>query len=207
MKSKLLFISLFTFNVFAVESSPIETQVCEKFNATLEQQRNPTKLLGSNSKEQLAELTFKFDIIGYDESGRNVEVIDETPQIALALENGWLLGSDHGEWGGQLVFKSHNGEQQNIIDDNIEDVYKFPYGYIVTTGLGHMGLSRGAIYLVTVKDNKFVADKLHRLVAPPSTSWLTSSGDLLINHRGTASTVFKSDGSLYRVNCKNFTTE
>lgn len=204
---KLLLLSLCSFHLFAGDSSPIREQECEVFNADFADQQSPTKLLQRNAKDQLAELTFKFNVIGYGENGRNVQEIDETPHVAFPVENGWLLGSDRGEWGGSLVFKSNSGEQQNIIDDNIEDIYKFSYGYIVTAGLGHMGLSRGSIYLVTIENGKYIAEKLHSLVAPPKTSWLTSSGELLINHRGHASSVLTSNGTLYRVSCKNFVRE
>ena len=201
------FFSFFSFHAFSGEASPILEQECEAFNANFAEQLNPTKLLHRNAKEQLAELTFKFDIVSYGNNGRNVQEIDEIPHVALPVDNGWLLGSDRGEWGGSLVFKSNSGEQQNIIDDNIKDIYKYPYGYIVTAGLGHMALSRGSIYLVTMKNKKYVAEKLHSLVAPPKTSWLTSSGELLINHRNHASSVFTSAGNLYRVNCKNIASE
>ena len=180
---------------------------CEPFNENLAAQRNPTKLSNRNAKEQLAELTFKFDVVGYGENGRTVQEIDETPHVAIPVKNGWLLGSDRGEWGGSLVYKNHDGSQQNIIDDNIEDIYEYSYGYIVIAGLGHMGLSHGNIYLVTVKNNSYVAETLHSLIAPPKTSWLTSTGDLLINHRDHFSSVYTPSGMLYRVDCKNFKSD
>jgi hypothetical protein len=66
-----------------------------------------------------------------------------------------------------------------------------------------MGVSRGTIYLVTVKNNNYVAEKIHSLAASPKSSWLTSTGELLINHGQMFSSVYTPTGMLYRVDCKN----
>jgi hypothetical protein len=203
--SKFKFSLLFflSFNCSSEALLPIQTRECETFNESLAAQRSPTKLLKSNAKDQLSELTFKFDVVGYGENGRTVSEIDETPHVAIPVKNGWLLGSDRGEWGGRLVYKTHDGNQKNIIDDNIKDIYEYSYGYIVVAGLGHMGVSRGTIYLVTVKNNNYVAEKIHSLAASPKSSWLTSTGELLINHGQMFSSVYTPTGMLYRVDCKN----
>ncbi len=203
--SKFKFSLLFflSYNCASEALLPIQTRECELFNESLAAQRSPTKLLKSNAKDQLSELTFKFDVVGYGEHGRTVSEIDETPHVAIPVKNGWLLGSDRGEWGGRLVYKTHDGNQKNIIDDNIKDIYEYSYGHIVVAGLGHMGVSRGTIYLVTVKDNSYVAEKIHSLAASPKSSWLTSTGELLINHGQMFSSVYTPSGMLYRVDCKN----
>jgi len=203
--TKLKFSLLFflSFNCSSEALFPIQTRVCEPFNENLAAQRSPTKLLKSNAKDQLSQLTFKFDVVGYDENGRTVSEINEVPHVAIPVKNGWLLGSDRGEWGGRLVYKTDDGNQKNIIDDNIKDIYEYSYGYIVVAGLGHMGASKGTIYLVTFKNNNYVAEQIHSLIASPKASWLTSTGELLINHGQMFSSVYTPSGMLYRVDCKN----
>ena len=209
---RLILLSLISFNVIsATEPSPILTRECEAFSANLAEQLNPTKLIEDNSQEELIELSFKFNELSYRKSNDEIHLIDIVPDIALPVENGWLLGAHLGRRnGGALVLKKSSGELQIIIRDVVEDIYKYPYGYIVTTGVRyHSDLdgSRGAIYLVTIKDKEYLSQKLHSLIASPETSWLTSDWDLLINHRGHPSTVFTADGKLYRVNCKNLASE
>ena len=39
-----------------------------------------------------------------EEPDSKPRTVTETPQIALRVTNGWLTGTNHGEWGGELVF-------------------------------------------------------------------------------------------------------
>lgn len=183
----------------------IPESICEEFDAHLADQLTPGKLTYRNGRERLEQLTFKYDVVGYGVDGRIVDTVDEIPKVALPVNGGWLLGSDRGEWGGTLVFKSSKGEEKKLIDDNIEDIYVYSYGYIVTAGLAHLGMNSGSIYLVE-KDSLNVK-KIHALVGAPETSWLLKNGDLLINTWGIESTVFHKNGELSRISCTNLSNE
>ena len=206
---RVLLLSLVAFNSFTTsESGLIQIRECEAFSPNLADQYSPTKLLERNAKEQLTELSFKYDVLKYRENNDETRIIDIVPDIAFPVKNGWLLSVHFDRMNGSaLVFKKNNGEIQTIIDDYIEDIYKFPYGYVVTAGYSHTGHSSGSIYLVTKKSAAYVAEKIHGLIAKPITSWLTSNGELLINHRDNASSVFTPSGNLYRVSCTNLTSE
>ena len=147
-----------------VNAEPIENIKCEEYNDQAARNRNPNKIL---SKDELLSLTFKFDVVGYGTEGRVVNTVDEVPVVAIKLKDGWLLGSDKGEWGGSLVHKS-DSDEVTIINDNIEDIYEYDFGYIVVAGLSHMGFNSGSIYLVTAKEKgSFESIKLHGLPSAP----------------------------------------
>jgi len=178
---------------------------CEEFDPYFADQMTPGKLNRRNGREQLERLTFKFDVIGYGPEGRVVNTVDEVPIVALPVEGGWLLGSDRGEWGGNLVLKPKKGKTKKLLEDNIEDIYMFSYGYIATAGLSHLGMDQGSIYLIDKKSYK--VKKLHSLVSAPKTSWLLNNGDLLINMQNGESSIFHKDGKVSRLICSNFTEE
>ncbi|RTE86960.1 hypothetical protein [Aliidiomarina sp. B3213] len=113
---------------------------------------------------------------------------------------GHLAGDSQGEFGGELVFVNNSGVVELIQDMNVEDIYKFDFGYVVTAGLRHMGSDRGTLYLVTFLDGEPQITTLFGLIGAPETSLKLSNGDLLINSRD-GSQVLRTDGSLERVSC------
>jgi len=193
-------ICLFAFMSWQVNAAPIENIECEEYNEQAARNRNPNKVF---SKDELLSLSFKFDVVGYGTEGRVVNTVDEIPVVAIKLKNGWLLGSDKGEWGGSLVHKSEAGEV-TIISDNIEDIYEYDFGYIVVAGLSHMGLNSGSIYLVTETEKRnFKSIKLHGLPSAPRASWMLENRSVLINFYKEPSIIFTSKGLLKRVQCTN----
>jgi hypothetical protein len=176
-------------------ADPIKRIQCEKYDEQLAQKREPNK---TYSSDKLEKLKFKYDVVGYGVKGRTVTTIDETPRVAIKLKEGWLLGSNMGEWGGSLVYK--HGDKE----DNIEDIYVFSFGYIVTAGLAHLSMDSGSIYLVTKdKNGEFKSEKLHGLSSMPSSSWLLKNKSLLINLYQGGSAILSPEGSLQRVYCTN----
>ena len=208
MKRTLITIVLlnsYSLATFAATFNAIPKLTCESFSSELIYQNTPFKLSSRDHSAQLEQLKFNFDIVSFGPEGEITQTIEETPGVALPVKLGWLLGSDRGEWGGNLVFKSTNGEQEIIINDNIEDIYQFPFGYVVTAGLSHMGTMRGAIYVITEPTpGHYISTKLHALTGRPHTSWLIESGELLINMRNGDSALLSQKGHLSRVECVNF---
>ena len=163
-------------------------------------EQKPNKSYFDSDSPAPEELHFDFDIVGYGPEGRSVTTISEKPVVGIRLLNGWLLGSDHGEWGGLLLYKAGRFEQR-LIEDNIEDIYEFSSGYVAVAGLSHMTLSRGSIYLIKGEEPEFIAEVLFGLPAAPKSSWLIAPNELLINVEGGLSYVFRDDGILTKVAC------
>jgi hypothetical protein len=70
------------------------------------------------------------------------------PDHSLSAFGGRLLGTDRGEWIGQLVFERPNGKQETLLRENVIGIIRNPSGVYVFTGLAHMGGNDGFIYRV-----------------------------------------------------------
>jgi hypothetical protein len=120
--------------------------------------------------------------------------------VAFKTPQGYLAGDSRGEFGGELVFIDHEDNVNILQDINIEDIYKFGFGYVITAGLAHKQRNNGAIYLVTFNKNKPEISKLFNLLGAPKSSIKLPNGNLFINSQN-GSELLKSDGSLYRIHC------
>lgn len=57
---------------------------------------------------------------------------------------GFLVGFNHGEWGGALNWYSDSGSSRGeLLNDNVVDLLAVPNGFIVLTGLSHLGSDEG----------------------------------------------------------------
>jgi len=125
------------------------------------------------------------------------------PHIQYKIPNGFLTGSNRGEFGGELLFFNKNFKTIKIANMNVEDIYKFDFGYIVTSGLAHMSSNFGSIYLVTFKNEAPKLTKLFALIAAPIVSWKINDKELLIKSGKIGSQILNKDGLLQRVHCTN----
>lgn len=125
---------------------------------------------------------------------------DIVAPVVFETPHGFLAGDSRGEFGGELVFINKGGEVKILKDMNVEDIYKFSFGYVVTEGLSHMMSNSGSIYLVHFVQGQPEITKLHGLIGAPKSSLKLLSGDLLIN-TDHGSQLLKRDGSLIRVRC------
>lgn len=57
-------------------------------------------------------------------------------------------GYDGGEWGGKLTLTTPSGHEEVLLEDNIRSIHPVGDDLLVFTGLGHLGLSRGAVFRV-----------------------------------------------------------
>lgn len=131
------------------------------------------------------------------------EQIEQTPDVAYRVEGGWLLGSNRGEWGGELVYSGDDGTFQEIRSDNIEDIYRLGERYIATSGLAHLTSNYGAVFEVFRKDDRQWQARIWRtLPGAPLASWITLSGDLLIDTVSGGRIVLSEDGSMRMAPCK-----
>ena len=145
---------------------------------------------------------FKYQIVfpsppGYPQKGAEVH-----PNVATPAFDGWLLGGNRGEFGGELMYQmGYDGEIHKLLDENVEDLYKLPFGFVATTGLAHMGDDGGALYLVTRTGKELPkASKLAELPAAPGTSWFLRSGNVLIN-TSSGSVILSKERELHAVRC------
>jgi len=120
------------------------------------------------------------------------------PDLIVNLGSNLLVGTNNGEFGGELVLINANDKVVLIGEMNVEDIYEMPFGLVVTSGLAHMMSNEGEVNLIT---NQFKLIKLFRLIGMPKSSWKLKNGDLLINSYPSGSQVLTKSGYLKRVEC------
>ena len=71
----------------------------------------------------------------------------------LKVEDGWLIGHDEGEWGGDLWWYAPDGKRHyKISDDQVRGFSRAASGLFAYAGLTHLGLSYG--YIIRIhRDN------------------------------------------------------
>ena len=125
-------------------------------------------------------LAYTTQVVGYDVDGEHVKTIQVVPTHILDAYGGLLLGSDRGEWGGELMFRSRDGSLYRLLDRNVQGIIRMPFGIVVFTGLAHMRMSKGAIYDITQDSNgKVKAERRYDLPGAPSKIRWTTDGGLV----------------------------
>ncbi len=214
--------SNFAFDYFSYQQFGLET--CEKIALAPTPEPKDHKLYKSNAKEELDSLAYPSVILSYgandeaqqqeaDPNGiivvnehnivENREEIKQVPRVALRVGDGWLAGSNRGEWGGELVYIADNGNVTEIINSNIEDIYKLGDRYIAITGLAHLTMNNGMIYeLFQAADGNWRAKEWLALPGSPRTSWFVETGEILINTSGGGSILLSQNGSMRMAECE-----
>jgi HEAT repeat protein len=130
------------------------------------------------------------------------EEIRQIPDVALRVSDGWLLGSDRGEWGGELVYRPDQGAIQRFLEDNIQNIYRIGSRTIAVAGLAHLMSNHGMLYELTrAPDGQWSAAPWRSLPGAPRSSWLLETGDLLINVSDGGTLITAADGSMKMAPC------
>ena len=213
----------FNFAMNFIGFKRFELDSCEETTLKPVSEPEGQKLYAESDQEKLDSLAYDSVILSYGagdaeqqlnedpdgiievNSNNMVEYRDEIveiPQMALRVKDGWLAGSDRGEWGGELVYIPDSGKATIILDENIEDVYKLGERYIATTGLAHMFLNEGMLYQLNKNDQgHWKAKEWLRLPGAPYSSWFVETGELLINTTGGGSILLSEHGELRMATC------
>lgn len=70
------------------------------------------------------------------------------PDHSMQAFGGLLIGTDRGEWIGRLQFQDTAGGIHTILEKNVLGIVKNTDGVFVFTGLNHLGLNEGLVYVV-----------------------------------------------------------
>lgn len=133
------------------------------------------------------------------------KAVEYVPAVALRVDGGWLAGSSRGEWGGELVFVGDDGSQQEVIGQNVEDIYRLGDRYVATVGLAHLSINRGAVLeLRRDADGHWQASLWRVLPGAPQSSFLTRKGDLLVTVYPYTPIVVSRDGTMRMAACAKY---
>ncbi|MBQ4836622.1 hypothetical protein [Pseudoalteromonas luteoviolacea] len=127
-----------------------------------------------------------------------IEKVTVQPPWVVNVDGEILIGTNNGEFGGELLRVDKANNMTLLEQMNVEDVYKMPFGVVVTSGLAHLSSNTGKISLLTPD---FKLETLFGLIGSPQSSWLLGNGDLLINSYPKGTQVLTKKGYLKRVKC------
>ena len=102
---------------------------------------------------------------------RSVEA-DTEPQVgskqSVHAFGGTIVGTNSGEWGGEIAFRENDGTSYTIVPDNSEGIFVMPYGVVALTGLAHLGTNRGTVHILSKSpDSRITATPLVQLPGAP----------------------------------------
>jgi hypothetical protein len=84
--------------------------------------------------------------------------------VSVKVFNGWIVGLDAGEFGGNLKWYSENNKENYKISGMVHQLEKNDNSVFALTGLYHMGLSEG--YLLKIdfnkQKNKWISDVFYK---------------------------------------------
>ena len=214
----------FPFEFFAYQDMEVDGPECEKFSAKPITEPKTRKLYAHESPAELEKLAYTSTVLGYgpaeeppaDSKDKVIEVtpdnmvehrqlVEQVPNVALRAGNGWLVGSNRGEWGGELMFIGDDGVKQLVLDRNVEDIYQLGGKYVATVGLAHMTMNNGALIEIDRDDGGHWGSKVWRILpGAPRASWLVEGGDLLVKTIGGGTVLVSPDGGMRMATCERF---
>ncbi len=152
-------------------------------------------------REQLKKLAYKAQIGYLDPNAAggilkpSFKAVEQVPEVGIQVTGGYLLGSDRGEWGGELVFIDSAGKQTTLLSENVHEICTMPFGIVVVTGLSHLGIDGGDLFKVWKDDNGVWRTSRWRVLPDaPSTVGMLANGNLYVGcYRGSVEILASGD--------------
>jgi HEAT repeat protein len=193
---------------------------CDAPRAGIANEAASQKLYAHRHKRQIAKLQYTTIVVSYgppkDTPANASGVIEmtaenmikhetatlQTPDMALRVDGGWLVGSDRGEWGGELAFVADGGDARIVLEHNIEDIFKLGENIVAVSGLAHLSQNDGMLYTLTRgSDGAWRATPWRALPGAPQRSWLTPDGRLLVNTYAGGAVLIDAQGEMSMAPC------
>ena len=114
-----------------------------------------------------------------------IEEVDEKNSSELKIDDGKLIGINHGEWGGKLSFVPNKKEKNEIEikEGNIKFVFEFNNKIYFIEGLAHLSYSGGAIFELTKDEDKFTFKKILEFDDAPEAFTIYENKLLIATHK------------------------
>ncbi len=202
------------FDRVSAAPGPVE---CETTALRSVEQPQGEKLYRRTHAAQLQKLSYRADLVeeyppppplppgansDWRPSPQQFEVPQHTPDLALRVAGGWLLGANRGEWGGELIFAGDDGRRQGVLGRNVEDIYRLGPQIIALVGLAHMGSNGGVVYrLRQAGSGEWTAEPWLQLPGAPYSSWPVETGEILVNTHGGGTILIAADGRMRMAPC------
>ena len=95
------------------------------------------------------------------------------------FDDGWMVGLDRGEWGGNLNWIDSEGNRTVLLDTNVTSLVRNGTEVFVLSGLSHLSHSSGGIYLAARRGREWSIRRLVELDEAARAASLTLDGRLL----------------------------
>jgi hypothetical protein len=122
------------------------------------------------------------------------------------FSNGWLVGSDAGEWGGKLYWLSKDGLQKiKLLTDNIRGIITLGESAFILSGMAHLSTDDGKIYKVLLGENSELQSEVIADLKTQPQSFLVENESILVllkdkllrlDHKGQTTVLAETDYSL-----------
>jgi HEAT repeat protein len=121
----------------------------------------------------------------------------------LSFQDGKFIGTNHGEWGGALLWQPKRGKPVKINDDNVIAIFKDGDNAVAVFGLSHMGLDYGyAMGLTRNPDGAWAISRTTQLFAEPEAITALGNGRFAVLNVGRVFVFSSDDGILGLATCK-----
>ena len=101
---------------------------------------------------------------------------------AVAVDGGYLVARDYGEFGGDISFVDADGNSHVVVEENTHEIYKMPSGIFAVSGLAHMGYNSGFIYKIEkAGEQRWTGTKWRALPGAPRFSRVLKDGRLFVS--------------------------
>lgn len=138
-------------------------------------------------------------IVTFGEDGGTLREVPQVPDVGLRVHDGWLVGSDRGEWGGELVHLDLSLEQHLVLEANVIGVFEGHGAILVVTGRGGLP-DAGLVYRASMgQGGEWTASEWVTLPGAPYSA-AVQEGALLIHCAGGSVLLF-ADGDLQMKEC------
>ncbi|MEY2501075.1 MAG: hypothetical protein QOI07_1409 [Verrucomicrobiota bacterium] len=124
---------------------------------------------------------------------------DEEKMRGVKVDDGYLVGSDRGEWGGEIAYVNRAGKARILTPLNTEAIYRTKAGIVAVTGLAHMTFNSGCLFRISkTAEGEWSASKWRVLPGAPRVSRLLKDGNLFISCHG-GMVLISTDGRMRSV--------
>jgi len=106
---------------------------------------------------------------------------DSPPRVARQGQAGVLLGYNHGEWGGSLLWCAPDGTvRSELLNDNVVAILPNADRFVVFAGLSHQGLDQGRVLELVDAADGFHAARTTELGRAPTAAVIEPLGAVLV---------------------------
>lgn|GEM_PF-2525070 len=145
------------------------------------------------SAEALKPLSYTMKLPAREDRRASIQKLG--PGCGLRVANGYVLGADRGEWGGELVHRTAKGATTVLMKENIRSLHRIGDTLVAVAGLAHLSSHHGMLYRVISKGDSYMAEPWRTLPGAPKVAGTMEDGRLFVSCAG-GDIIVTADGTM-----------